>query len=138
MRRFTAAAVLVLLALLLAASTAYSQPQRVETSCGWPVSCYPGYVNLTISGQGNVTLSKGFVYPTTLRCTGACTSKMRVYRTRGPRVALTESPYKGWKFAGWGGFCKSKKQTCEIDLSRVQPAQTGAGRFATVTARFIR
>jgi hypothetical protein len=136
MRRFTAAAVLVLLALLLAASTAHSQPQRIETSCGWPVSCYPGYVNLTISGQGNVKLNKGFVYPTTLRCTSACARKMRVYRTRGPHVALTESPYKGWKFAGWGGYCKGTKPICAIDLSRVTP--TLGGHFATVTARFIR
>jgi hypothetical protein len=136
MRRFTAAAVLVLLALPLAASTAYSQSQRAQTSCGWPVSCYHGYVNLTISGQGDVKLSKGFVYPTTLRCVSGCAHKMRVYRARGPHVALTESPYKGWKFAGWGGYCKGKKPICAIDLSRVTPNH--GDHFTKVTARFIR
>jgi hypothetical protein len=84
-----------------------------------------------------VKLNKGFVYPTTLRCSSACAGKMRVYRTRGPRVALTERPSKGWKFAGWGGFCKSKSPTCAINLSTVNPAQ-GWDRFVKVTARFVR
>jgi hypothetical protein len=140
-KRLTAMVLALVAGTVLLAATAsatYARPQRAATQCGWPVSCYRGYVNLTISGQGSVKLNKGFVYPATLRCVSGCTSKLRVYRTRGPRVALTETPYKGWKFAGWGGFCKSQKRTCEIDLSRVQPQETGAGRFATVTARFIR
>jgi hypothetical protein len=126
--------------LLLAAtaSVAYSRAQRAETRCGWPVSCYHGYVTLTISGRGSVKLSNGFVYPTTLRCVRSCFHVVRVYRTRGPDVALTETPYKGWKFAGWGGFCKHKYRTCAIDLSRLQPGPTGGDRFARVTARFIR
>lgn len=121
---------------LLAAPAAYSQPQRALTPCGWPVSCYHGYVTLTISGRGSVKLNNGFVYPQTLRCSSACTSKMRVYRTRGPRVALTETPYKGWKFTGWSGFCKSKKPTCAIDLPQVNPSQPGGA--TQVTGRFIR
>lgn len=139
MRRSAAVGLVVLGALLLAASAAYSQPQRAGGSCGWPVSCYPGYVHLTISGQGSVKLSNGFVYPTTLKCIRSCPRKTRVYRTRGPRVALAETPYKGWKFAGWGGDCKSnKKRACAINLSRVQPSQVGGDHFAFVSARFVR
>src|SRR5215469_5673748 len=118
MTRFAVAAGFVLVVLLLAASTAYSQAQRVETSCGWPISCYPGYVHLTIGGEGSVKLNSGFVYPQTRRCSRGCRIA-RVYRTRGPRVALTETPSTGWKFAGWGGYCKSMKRTCAINLSRV-------------------
>lgn len=135
MRRFAVAAVLVLLALVLAASTAYSQPQRVKTSCGWPISCYPGYVHLVIGGQGSVKLNGGFVYPQTRRCRRGCRIA-RVYRTRGPRVALTETPYKGWKFAGWGGYCKSMERTCAINLQRVTPNH--GEHFTKVIARFTR
>ena len=135
MRRFAVAAVLVLAALLIAASTAYSQPKRVKTSCGWPISCYHGYVHLVVGGQGSVKLNSGFVYPQTRRCSSGCRIA-RVYRTRGPRVALTETPSTGWKFAGWGGYCKSMKRTCAINLSRVT-AKYG-DHFTKVIARFTR
>jgi hypothetical protein len=133
----TITSALIVAAVLLAASAAYSQPQRAGTRCGWPVSCYHGYVTLTISGRGSVKLSNSFVYPTTLRCTRSCSRKMRVYRTRGPRVTLTETPYEGWKFAGWSGFCKNEKRTCAIDLSQIPKPELG-DPDANVSARFIR
>jgi hypothetical protein len=131
---------LVAAAVLFATTTsvASSRPQRAGTSCGWPVSCYHGYIRLTISGRGGVKLNDGFVYPATLRCIRACTRKMRIYRTRGPRVALTETPHTSWKFAGWSGPCKIEKRTCAIDLSRIQPSEPGPDRVGTVTARFVR
>jgi hypothetical protein len=81
----------------------------------------------------SVRLNSGFVYPQTIRCSNACSRKVRVFRARGPHVALTETLYKGWKFAGWSGSCKSKKRTCAIDLSRVTPSPPGGVRFAKVT-----
>ena len=127
--RFVAALLAALVALLLAASAAHSQPQRARGGD-------PGYVVLTIIGRGTVHMSNGLLRPATLNCVRSCTRKMRVFRTDSWRVAVTETPYKGWKFAGWGGYCKSMERTCAINLSRVT-ADHGE-HFTKVIARFTR
>ena len=132
MRRLVAAGLAVLFVLLLGASAAYSQPQRTAS--------YPGFVTIKMKGRGSVTLNRGFVQPQTLDCSASCprTVRANIYQTRGPRSAVTEKPAKGWTFAGWRGFCKTKTRTCSINLSRVHPAPPTYGRFTAVTAVFIR
>jgi hypothetical protein len=124
MRRFAAATLLFLVALFLAASAAYSQPQRAGGT-------YPGLVKLTIFGHGSVKLGTGFPHQTTLTCSGSCTRKMHTYATNS-YVALTETPSKGWRFAGWAGFCKNKQRTCRAALG----GRRGVAQI--VSARFIR
>jgi len=135
--RFVAALLAVLVALLLAASAAHSQPRRARGGD-------PGYIVLTIVGRGTVHMSNGLLRPATLNCVRSCTRKMRVFRTDSWRVAVTETPYKGWKFAGWGAtrfsqiVCKNKQQrTCAVKLSP-SPGPHSLEAFAHVSARFIR
>ena len=137
--RFVAALLAVPLALLLAASAAHAQPQRARGGDG-----DPGYVVLTIIGRGSVHMSKGFLRPATLNCVRSCIRKMRVFGTDSWRVAVTETPYKGWKFAGWGArypsqiVCTNKQQrTCAIRLFP-NPGPHSLQAFAHVSARFIR
>jgi hypothetical protein len=124
MRRFAAATLLFLVALLLTASAAYSEPQR-------PGGTYPGLVKLTVIGHGSVKLGTGFQHRTTLSCTGSCTRVTRLYHT-STSVALTATPSKGWKFAGWAGLCKNKQRTCAATLG----GRRGVAQI--VSARFIR
>jgi hypothetical protein len=132
MRIKTGTMALVAAAFLLAATTsvAYSQPQRAARFSG-------GEVNLTINGRGSVTLSKGFNHPVTLSCNQASCLGTHVYETRHLHVSMSEKPHKGWKFAGWSGFCKNKTRTCAIDFSRV-PTNTFGLASTHVRARFIR
>jgi len=110
----------------LGASSAYSQPQRAGD--------IPRAVKLTISGRGSVTLSKAFSHPVTLHCYRSCT---HIYSTTHERSAITEKPYKGWKFAGWGGNCKNKTRTCVVDFTGIPDGPIFSAR-THVSARFIR
>ena len=94
------------LALLGAAAGARSQSQS-----------FRGSVWVGIKGWGSVKAAKGAVGHPTTRC--ANTSCRRVnFLLKRPRVVLTATPYKGWKFAGWRRACKTtKKPVCVVDAS---------------------
>lgn len=96
-----------------------------------------GSVNLTIKGRGSVTLGKAFNNPVTLSCNRAACLGTHAYGTHHIRASMTEKPHKGWKFAGWTGFCKNKTRTCEIDFSRLPTGTTGYAQ-THVRAHFIR
>ncbi len=116
--------VLVSLALLGAATSARSQPQRLR-----------GYVFVKFNGWGGVKLSKGLFGHSTLSCTNAkCPATVKLLRSR--RVVLVAKPYKGWKLTGWYGPCKSRKPKCVIDAAHEHRNRFGE-REIHVGVKFI-
>jgi hypothetical protein len=124
MRRLMVALVISSLALLGAAASARSQPQS-----------FNGHVWIVIKGWGNVRVSKGGVGHPTARCAGAPCPGTNFLLKR-PRVVLTEKPFKGWKFVGWTGTCRSaKRPRCVLDDSHGRRDIFG-GRGVHAKARF--
>src|SRR6185312_3231516 len=92
------------LALLGAVAGARSQPQS-----------FHGHVWVVIKGWGSVKATNGVIGHPTARCADA-PCRGTSFLLKRPRVVLTEKPYKGWKFIGWLGECKSKKRPkCVLD-----------------------
>ncbi len=113
------------LGLLGAAAGARSQPQS-----------FSGHVWVVIKGWGSVKVTKGAIGHPTARCAGAPCRGTNVL-LKSPRVVLTEKPYKGWKFIGWRGACKSKKTPqCALDASQGRKDIFG-GRGVHAKARFV-
>lgn len=124
MRRLSAALVIASLALLGAAS-ARSQSQSLN-----------GYVWVGIKGWGSVRAGRGVLDHPTVRCVNASCSADG-YALNSRRVVLTEKPYKGWKFAGWYGGCRSKtKPMCVLDAAHGHKDVFGQ-RNVHISARFI-
>jgi len=113
------------LALLTAAAAARSQPRS-----------FNGHVWVVIKGWGSVQATKGAVGHPTARCADAPCPGTNLLLKR-PRVVLTAKPYRGWKFSGWRGACKSQKTPrCVLDVSNGRKDIFGA-RGAYAKARFI-
>jgi hypothetical protein len=124
MRKIAVVLVLVSLALLGAAASARSQPQR-----------FRGYVFVKFNGWGSVKLSKGLFGHSTLSCTNAkCRPTVKLLHSR--RVVLVAKPYKGWKLTGWWGPCKSRKPKCVIDAAH-EPRNRFGEREIHVGVKFI-
>jgi hypothetical protein len=124
MLRLAAALLIASLALLSAAAAARSQPES-----------FNGYVKVGIKGWGSVKASRGVLGHPTIKCTNAtCPVQDALLNSR--RVVLIEKPYKGWKFTGWHGACKSKKPKCVVDASHVHKNAYGQ-RNVQVGAKFI-
>jgi hypothetical protein len=120
-----AAVLLTSLALLGAVAGARAQPQS-----------FNGHVWVVIKGWGSVRATEGAIGHPTARCADA-PCRGTNFLLKGPRVVLTEKPYKGWKFIGWRGACKGKKTLkCMLDASHGRKDIFG-GRGVHATARFI-
>jgi hypothetical protein len=114
MRRLLAAAVVVSLALLGGAASARSESRG-----------YSGHLGLWVKGWGTVDLKAGLVEHGPFKCQGVfCTAHGGLRLHRSP-VVLVETPYKGWKFTGWRGACRSKKPKCAINLLRTHENADG-------------
>jgi hypothetical protein len=97
---------------------------------------YPGHLGLWIKGWGRVKLSQGLVQHGPFKCRGVfCTTHDSLQLHRSP-VVLGETPYKGWKFTGWWGPCKSTEPKCVINLAHIHPNASGQ-RNIHVGARYI-
>lgn len=72
-----------------------------------------------------------------------CSTRDRLRLHRSP-VVLVETPYKGWKFTGWWGACKSKAPKCVINVAHIHPNADGqrnihlGARYIPVAAGFTR
>jgi hypothetical protein len=133
MTRLLAAVLVASLACLGGAASARSESQA-----------YSGHLGLWIKGWGTVDLKAGLVEHGPWKCKGVfCTSKGGL-RLHASPVVLVETPYKGWKFAGWWGACKSEKPRCVIDLAHIRPNARGqrdvhvGARYVPVAAGFTR
>lgn len=66
-----------------------------------------------------------------------CTGIGHTYVSLARRVVLTATePWKGWKFAGWQGACKSTKPKCVVDFAHVRRRVAGVP-YTWIHARFI-
>jgi hypothetical protein len=75
-------------------------------------------VLLIMHGWGSVTPVQGFESHHSHRCTQLPHCGAR-FHARQRKVTLVATPYKGWKFAGWGVACrKDRTRSCTLDLSR--------------------
>jgi hypothetical protein len=125
MRRLMAALLISSLALLGAAADARSQRQS-----------FNGHVWVVIKGWGTVEAAKGAIGQPTASCTDAPCSGVN-FQLKRPRVVLTAKPYKGWKFVGWRGPCKTKKTPrCVLDAAQGRKDIFGE-RGVDAKARFI-
>jgi hypothetical protein len=124
MRRLAAALSNASLAILGAAVSARSQPQS-----------FNGSVSVAVKGWGDIKTTKGAIGHPTVRCTNASCPRDYLLLRR-PHVVLTEKPYKGWKFTGWRGACKSKRARCALDTSHA-PKDTFADHSVHVRATFV-
>jgi hypothetical protein len=123
MRRLAAGFSLASLALLGAAVNARSQPQS-----------FNGAVSVGVKGWGDIKTTKAAIGHPTVRCTNAsCLDNLLLKK---PHVVLTETPYRGWKFTGWRGACKTKKARCRLDASHARKDSLGDHRLH-VGATFI-
>lgn len=114
----------VLLALLGTAASARSRPRS-----------YTGSVWVAIKGWGSVKATKGVYSRPTLRCADAsCPAANSLLHAR--HVVLIASASPGWKFTGWRGACKRKKQRCAIDAARAHENVSGE-RNIRVRATFV-
>jgi hypothetical protein len=104
MRRLLGAAVVASLALLGGAASARSE-SRVDS----------GHLGLWVKGWGTVDLKAGLVEHGPFKCQGVFCTAHDGLRVHSSPVVLVETPYKGWKFAGWWGACRSKKPRCVIN-----------------------
>lgn len=124
MRRLLAAAVVLSLAFLGGAASARSE-SRVDS----------GHLGLWVKGWGAVDLKAGLVEHGPFKCQGVfCTTKDGLRLHRSP-VVLVERSYKGWKFSGWRGACRSKNPKCVINLVQTHGSASGA-RIIHVGARY--
>jgi hypothetical protein len=124
MRRLAGAVLLLTLVLLATAAAASSRTQA-----------YNGDVSLSVKGWGNVKLGKGVIQHGTVRCSRQSCPAVN-YLTRGRRVILTETVYKGWKFTHWRGVCKSRRPRCSIDVAKIRPTASGE-RHIHLSATFV-
>lgn len=125
MRRLAAALLVASLALLVAAAGARSEPKPFD-----------GSVWIGANGWGSVKAAKGtFGRPTVLCANVPCPAVN--YPLKVPDAVLTEKPYKGWKFNGWRGACKSRKSPrCVLDATRARKDIFG-GHSVHATAQFV-
>jgi len=76
----------------------------------------PEALSVSVSGNGKVT-SNGS--PVQISCSGPApdsgTCSMNVYY--GNTITLTESPFTGYKFSGWGGNCSGTSSTCSLSMT---------------------
>jgi hypothetical protein len=125
MRPLAAALLIASLALLVAAVNARSQARS-----------FNGSVWVGVKGWGSVKAARGtFGHPTTHCTSASCPATNFVLQS--PRAVLNEKPYKGWKFNGWRGGCKSeRKPKCVLDASHA-PKDTFGEHSVRATARFV-
>jgi len=117
--------VVISFVLLGAAANAHSQP-RVRTGTVW----------VSIDGWGSVKPRTGLAKQRTVRCFSAtCPAAKNL--THKFHVVLAESPYRGWKFTGWQGACRSKKPKCVINVAPRRNVHVGAS-FIPVAAGLTR
>ena len=124
MRKLAAALTVTLMTVLSTAASASSRPQS-----------FSGYAWIGIKGWGTVTLNRGLTEHRAINCTEAKCGANE-YLLNGARIILNAKSYKGWKFAGWHGACKSRKPKCAINVKRLHANRDGQ-RVIHVGATFI-
>jgi hypothetical protein len=119
---FAATIVIASLALLGSAGDASSRAPRPR-----------GAFTVGIFGWGNIRFARVTEGCRVDHCTGSGHTYVSLMR----RVTMTaQEPWKGWKFSGWQGGCKTKKPKCVIDFAHIRRKVAGVP-YTWIHAKFV-